>query len=255
MISSRYAVSASSVRSNSAARIGGTKMSPTLIGIIALIALAGIALIIIGQRRSRTLREKFGPEYDHAVKSIRDRNKAESELRKREERVERLNIRPLSAADRTRFEQSWLSAQARFVDDPRGAVAEADRLVADVMRIRGYPVADFEQRAADVSVDHPNLVSDYRAAHDIARRDVKGQANTEDLRTAIVHYRALFQDLLVSDAAPAVDREVVRSEERIVADRPALSGDGDRIIPDSSTSVTGGDRIIRDDSDIRADGR
>lgn len=228
-------------------------MSPTLIGIIVVIALAGIALIIIGQRRTRALREKFGPEYDHAVKSIRDRNKAESELRKREERVEKLNIRPLSAADRTRFEQSWLSAQARFVDDPRGAVAEADRLVTDVMRLRGYPVANFEQRAADVSVDHPNLVSDYRAAHDIALRDVKGQAITEDLRTAMVHYRALFQDLLVSET-PVGDAPVTTGSP-IVADRPVLSTDGDRIIPDRETSGTGGDRIIRDDSDIRPDSR
>ena len=230
-------------------------MSPVLIGIIVVIALAGIALIIIGQRRTRALREKFGPEYDHAVKSIRDRNKAEAELKKREERVERLNIRPLSVADMTRFEQSWFAAQARFVDDPRGAIGEADRLVGDVMRLRGYPVVDFEQRAADVSVDHPNVVSKYRAAHDIALRDVLGKANTEDLRTAMVHYGALFQDLLVSDAAAVREREVLRPDDTLIADRAAPSGDGERIIPDRSTSTTGGDRIIPDDTDVRPDGR
>jgi hypothetical protein len=226
-------------------------MSPVLIGIIVVIALAGIALIIIGQRRTRALREKFGPEYDHAVKSIRDRNKAELELRKREERVDKLNIRPLSVADMTRFEQSWLAAQSRFVDDPRGAIGEADRLVADVMRLRGYPVADFEQRAADVSVDHPDVVTDYRAAHAIAQRDVLGKANTEDLRTAMVHYRALFQDLLVADAAAVREREVLRPDDTLIADRTAPSGDGERIIPDRSTSTTGGDRIIPDDTDVR----
>ena len=181
-------------------------MSPIIIGIIALIALAGVALIIVGQRRTRELHEKFGPEYERTLQSMRDRGRAEAELRKRTERVELLTLRPLAAADRTRFEEDWQEDQARFVDDPRGALKEADRLVADLMQVRGYPVADFEQRAADISVDHPHVVDKYRAAHDIAIRDSRGEANTEDLRTAMVQYRALFQDLLVTDASAAAQR-------------------------------------------------
>lgn len=181
-------------------------MNPLIIGIIAVIALAAVALIIIGQRRTRDLSAQFGPEYDQTVKSMRDRGKAEAELRKRTERVEQMPIRPLAAADRDRFERSWKDDQARFVDDPRGAVKEADRLVADLMQVRGYPVADFPQRAADVSVDHPNVVSEYRTAHDIAERDARGEANTEDLRNAMVHYRALFNDLLVDQQPMRGDR-------------------------------------------------
>jgi len=180
-------------------------MNPLIIGIIAVIALAAVALIIIGQRRTRNLSEKFGPEYERTFQSMRDRSKAESELRKREERVEQFNIRPLAPTDRERFERNWHDDQARFVDDPRGAVKEADRLVADLMQVRGYPVADFAQRAADVSVDHPHVVNEYRTAHDIAERDSRGEANTEELRNAMVHYRALFQDLLIEDVPVHAD--------------------------------------------------
>ena len=178
-------------------------MSPVVIAIIVVIALVAAALIIIGQRRTAQLHQKFGPEYDQTVKSLNDRGKAEAELLRRSDRVEQFKIRPLSPADRTRFQDNWQSDQARFVDDPRGAVKEADRLVADLMQVRGYPVGNFEQRAADVSVDHPNVVNSYRSAHDIAERDSRGEANTEDLRNAMVHYRTLFQDLLISDSPDA----------------------------------------------------
>jgi len=180
-------------------------MNPLIIGIIALIALAAVAMIIIGQRRTRRLSEQFGPEYERTLQAMRDRGKAESALRLRAELVDQLPIRPLAAAERERFESNWREDQARFVDDPRGAVKEADRLVADLMQVRGYPVADFAQRAADVSVDHPHVVDKYRTAHDIAERDARGEANTEDLRTAMVHYRALFQDLLVAEPPPRAD--------------------------------------------------
>src|SRR5688500_18239936 len=119
-------------------------MSPTLIWIILLVALAAVVVMIIAQRRTRTLHEKFGSEYDRTVKSMKDRGKAEADLNKRIERVEELRIQPLSAADRSRFEQSWQADQARFVDDPRAAVREADRLVTELMQARGYPMADFE---------------------------------------------------------------------------------------------------------------
>jgi hypothetical protein len=181
-------------------------MNPLVIGILLVVALGALVMIIVGQRRTRALNEQFGPEYQRTLSSTHDRGKAEAELQKRAERVDQLKIRPLAADDRRRFEESWQADQARFVDDPRGAVKEADQLVADLMQVRGYPVGDFEQRAADVSVDHPNVVQEYRTAHDIADREAKGQANTEDLRSAMVHYRALFNDLLVADSPPAVEQ-------------------------------------------------
>jgi Sec-independent protein translocase protein TatA len=230
-------------------------MSPTLIGILALVALVAVALIIVGQRRTRALHEKFGPEYERTLKSMRDRGKAESELRKRSERVEALTIRPLSAADRERFERAWQTDQARFVDDPRGAVKRADHLVADLMQVRGYPVADFEQRAADVSVNHPDVVSEYRTAHDIAVRDAKGQANTEELRKAMVHYRALFRDLVVVDVPADQEKAVPTSGSRVLADSPEPATTGERIIPDPSRGSLMGDRIISDGDEARPDAR
>lgn len=180
-------------------------MNPLLIGILLVIALGAVVMLIMGQRRTRSLNEQFGPEYQRTLSSMRDRGKAEAELLKRNERVEQLKIRPLAPDDRHRFEESWQADQARFVDDPRGAVKEADRLVADLMQVRGYPVGDFEQRAADVSVDHPAVIQEYRTAHDIAEREARGEANTEDLRNAMVHYRALFNDLLITDTPVAVE--------------------------------------------------
>ncbi len=227
-------------------------MTPTLIGILLAVALAAVVLVIIGQRRTRSLREKFGPEYDQTVKSMRSRGKAESDLNRRIERVEELAIRPLSSADRTRFEESWQADQARFVDDPRGAVKEADRIVAELMQVRGYPVADFEQRAADVSVNHPNVVSEYRAAHDIAERDAKGQASTEQLRKAMVHYRALFRDLLIVDAPVHDTARSATPPDRVLADSPEPPDDSERIIPDRPQRSIVGDRIIPDDGEPRA---
>ena len=226
-------------------------MTPTLIGILLAVALAAVVLIIIGQRRTRSLREKFGPEYDQTVKSMKSRDKAESDLNRRIERVGELTIRPLSTADRTRFEASWQADQARFVDDPRGAVKQADVLVAELMQVRGYPVSDFAQRAADVSVHHPNVVSEYRAAHDIAERDAKGQASTEQLRKAMVHYRALFRDLLIIDAPVG---QTARSTP-VLADSPEPADDSERIIRDRPQRSIVGDRIISDDGEARADAR
>lgn len=230
-------------------------MTPTLIGILLAVALAAVVLIIIGQRRTRSLRDKFGPEYDQTVKSMKSRGKAESDLNRRIERVEELSIRPLSVADRTRFEESWQADQARFVDDPRGAVKEADRLVAELMQVRGYPVADFEQRAADVSVHHPTVVSEYRAAHDIAERDSKGQANTEQLRKAMVHYRALFRDLLIVDAPVHDTVPSAATRDRVLADSPEPADDQERIIPDRPQRSIVGDRIIPDTGEGRPDAR
>jgi len=164
--------------------------------VIAVIVAAVIAFITSRKRRSQQLRERFGPEYDRVVRQEGDARKAEGVLQFREKRREKFNIRPLSAADRSSFAVRWNEVQARFVDDPRGAVTVADSLVTDVMQVRGYPIGEFDQRAADLSVDYPLIVDNYRAAHDIAQRHSAGKASTEDLRQAMVHYRALFQELL-----------------------------------------------------------
>jgi hypothetical protein len=171
--------------------------------VVAVIAIA--AWMWSRRRRSEHLREQFGPEYDHAVEEKGDRSKAEAELAAREKRVSKLEIRPLAPAARLGFLEQWKEAQSRFVDDPPRAVAFADALVAEVMSARGYPVKDFEQRAGDISVDHPRVVEHYRAGHDITTRYARGEANTEELRQAMIHYRALF-DELVQEEAPA-DRQ------------------------------------------------
>jgi len=169
---------------------------------VALLAAIGVAVwLYVQKRRTEQLREQFGSEYDRTVQTHEDRRSAEKALEERRDRVERLNIRPLSATERTGFAERWQSAQAQFVDDPNGAIKEADRLVGEVMQTRGYPVGDFEQRAADVSVDHPDVVENYRAAHALALRNERDEADTEMLRTAMVHYRALFEDLLEMDVA------------------------------------------------------
>jgi hypothetical protein len=166
--------------------------------LIVLVLFATGAWMIARRRRSEHLRRRFGPEYERAVLNEGDRVRAEAVLDTREKRVERLHIRPLGTADRDRFARAWSAVQARFVDDPGGAVTEADRLVAEAMRRRGYPVseADVEQRVEYISVDHPSLVENYRAAAQIARDYERGDASTEELRRAMVYYRALFDDLL-----------------------------------------------------------
>ena len=147
--------------------------------------------------RTGRLRTQFGgAEYDRAVKEDGSRRHAEAGLKERTQRVESLNIRPLASGDRARFVDSWRRVQLRFVDGPGGAVTEADQLLRDVMTTRGYPVTDFEQQAADISVDHPLVMEKYRLAHAIAVRQTQGQANTEDLRQAMIHYRTLFEELV-----------------------------------------------------------
>jgi len=164
--------------------------------VIAVIVLAAIAFVASRKRRSTKLKERFGPEYDRVLRQEGDARKAEGVLEFRQQRREKFKIRPLTAADKSGFATRWNEVQARFVDDPRGAVTVADSLVTDVMQARGYPIGEFEQRAADISVDYPLVVENYRAAHDIALRHSAGKASTEDLRQAMVHYRLLFQELL-----------------------------------------------------------
>jgi hypothetical protein len=164
--------------------------------LVVVILLALLAFFAGRQRRSRKLQDKFGPEYDRTVEQAGDRRAAEADLLERADRRAELNIVPLEPEARDRYIEAWRSTQAQFVDEPAQATREADRLITSVMRDRGYPVDDFEQRAADVSVDHPQVVDDYRAAHAIAARNDRSEASTEDLRQALVHYRSLFEELL-----------------------------------------------------------
>jgi hypothetical protein len=169
-----------------------------LIIALAVVLVAGIAVFLLKRkRRTEHLRNKFGvSEYARAVETSGNQRNAEAKLEERTQRVEKFHIRPLSADDRGRFVEAWRGVQARFVDGPAGAVTAADQLLGDVMSTRGYPVSDFEQRAADMSVDHPLVLENYRTAHEIALRQTRGQANTEDLRQAMVHYRTLFEELI-----------------------------------------------------------
>lgn len=169
--------------------------------VIALVAAIGAAVwLYMRSQRTEQLQSRFGPEYDRAVSEHRDQRQAERELEQRAERVDHLNIRPLTTAERDRYADLWRSVQARFVDDPAGATDEADQLVGEVMATRGYPVGDFEQRAADISVHHPRVVEHYRAAHELAVRNGRGDADTEQQRQALVHFRSLFEELLETSA-------------------------------------------------------
>jgi hypothetical protein len=170
----------------------------TFIFAVVLIVAVGaiVAWVMMQRQRTQRLRQRFGPEYTRTVDEFGGRTKAEAELTKRELRVARLNITPLASADAARFSQAWNALQGRFIDNPKGVVGEADRLVRELMVKRGYPMSDFERRAADISVDHPGVVTTYRAAQAIAVRAERGEADTEQLRKAVVHYRTLFDELL-----------------------------------------------------------
>ena len=168
----------------------------TVVLIIALLALAAWLFSQKKKRQSDRLQQRFGAEYDRTVGELGGRTKAESELKAREARVEHLTITPLAPAEAARFSQAWNALQGRFVDNPKGVVVQADQLVRELMVKRGYPMGDFERRAADISVDHPAVVENYRAAQAIAVRDERGETDTEELRKAVVHYRVLFDEML-----------------------------------------------------------
>jgi hypothetical protein len=212
--------------------------------VIALIAACAVAGWLFYQKKqSARLQSHFGPEYDRALSEHHNHSEAERDLKERAERVEHLNIRPLSQGQRDDFAERWQGVQARFVDDPNRATDDADELVGEVMAARGYPVGDFEQRAADVSVNHPRVVEHYRVAHTIAMRNASGDADTEQLRQALVHFRALFEDLLeVEESDHPIRSRSVESVER----------DGDRVAdraPDRMTDRTS-DRI-HDRTEVR----
>lgn len=184
-------------------------MSTTVWVVIAIIVVAVIVAALLGAQaqRRRRLRETFGPEYDRAIESGSSRREAEADLAGRMKRRDALAIRELDPAARERYVSSWKAVQAQFVDDPVGALRRADALVNQVMTERGYPMSDFEQRAADVSVDHADVVDSYRRAHAVATRLQSGQVTTEEMREAMLHYRSLFASLLgATQATPEVVR-------------------------------------------------
>jgi FtsZ-interacting cell division protein ZipA len=190
---------------------------------IILAAVIVLALIAVGawfyirkkqsQKQSLKLQERFGPEYDRTVKELGSRTKGESELKAREKRVERLEILPLAPPEAARFSEAWQALQGRFVDNPKGVVVQVEQLVRELMEKRGYPMGDFERRAGDISVDHPDVVANYRSAQAIAVREQRGSADTEELRKAVVHYRALFDELL----EVREPRQEIIAEKRVAA--------------------------------------
>jgi hypothetical protein len=186
-----------------------------IIAIAAVLVVAAVLWQTMARRRTAQLRGRFGPEYDRTVDERDSRRAAEADLRSRVERRQELDIQPLAPATRDRYARSWQVVQAEFVDDPSGAIAGADRLVSSVMADRGYPMDDFDQRAADVSVDHPHVVEHYHAAHAVATASRSGDATTEQLRRGMQHYRSLFEELL----GPAADEPLARDSAE-----PATAG-------------------------------
>jgi hypothetical protein len=184
--------------------------------VLAVVAVVLVLAVLWGAmqtRRRSALQDRFGPEYDRTVEAAGGPREAERELREREKRHEELELRPLAPEQRDRYVAEWRATQEQFIDDPKGAVRDADGLVQRVMRDRGFPVDDFEQRAADISVVHPELVEKYRTAHGIARASERGEASTEDMRHSVRHYRALFVELLEVDDDGVEDVDDVSSRD------------------------------------------
>jgi hypothetical protein len=193
--------------------------------IVIVVVVLALAWFVGRQMRTARLRKQFGPEYERSVSDSGSRQAAERELEERRTRREKLEIVPLDAGARDRYLEQWHLIQARFVDSPPEATRSADRLINEVMRERGYPVEDFDQRAADISVDHPQVVDDYRAAHAVAEANERSEATTEDLRQALVHYRSLFEELLEVDepGEPARRDADMTGDEAVRTDEPVRS--------------------------------
>jgi len=187
--------------------------------IIVVAAVVLVAIIVwraLAAKKTRALQGRFGPEYDRALDSAESRRQDEADLAARAERRDELDIRPLAPGARERYLVEWQRVQARFVDDPDGAVRESDMLIQQVMSDRGYPMDDFDQRAADVSVDHPDVVENYREGHRLTRAAATGDGTTEDLRQAMVHYRALFDELLEEGSDAPLDRDRAGVDDSVV---------------------------------------
>jgi hypothetical protein len=165
-----------------------------ILAVVAVVAVI-VTVLVLKTRRTQQLKSRFGPEYGRAMQETGNKARAEAKLERLEKRVHSFKLSLLSPSARAEFVAEWQKIQGRFVDDPKGALTEADQLVQKMLAVQGYPMADFEQRAADISVDHPQVVENYRAGHDIALRHAQGRASTEDMRQAMIHYRALFNEL------------------------------------------------------------
>jgi hypothetical protein len=185
-----------------------------IVAVVVLIVVIALISMVVRGGRSKKLKSTFGPEYDHTVKETGNRSKAEKELESRQKRHEQLEIKPIDPGLRQRYAREWQQVQADFVDAPSDAVRRADQLVSQVMRERGYPTDNFEQRSADVSVDHPGVVQDYRAAHKISMANRENRASTEDLRLAMKHYRSLFDELLGSNEGQRESQATAARSER-----------------------------------------
>src|SRR5262245_53320030 len=189
-----------------------TNTTVIILAVIAAFVIGGLLGMVFNRRqRTKRLQEKFGPEYERTVRELGDARQAEHELEARLDHVKNLNIRPLSAEETDRFTGEWQASQAEFVDEPLVALQKADRIIREVMEAKGYPVEDFEQRAADISVDYPELVVDYRGLHLIAVKEDDEDVSTEEMRQAMVHGRALFENLVSKEA----EVEEIDEKERI----------------------------------------
>jgi hypothetical protein len=198
------------------------------------------------RRRTENLRGRFGPEYDRAVEASDDRRNAEQNLLDRARKRDQLDIRPLPEAARARYAEQWRGIQERFIDDPAGSVGAAHALLDQVMAERGYPTKDFEEQADLVSVDHPRVVENYRAANDVYTRQRDGSASTEDLRDALVRYRSLFEELLHPETAGAdgVRDQAVENRDAAVEDRDTTVEDRDAAVEDRDTTVENRDAAV-----------
>jgi len=178
-----------------------------IIVVVLVVVILGIILGLVFSHRGNTkqLRNRFGTEYDHTVQAMGSEKKAQTELKERQKHVKTLDLRPLSPSERGRYLADWSAVQSKFVDEPGQAIVDADRLIMEVMQLRAYPVSDFEQRAADISINYPALVSNYRAAREIAIKNEHHQATTEELRQALIYYRSLFEELLKTE--PVIGEE------------------------------------------------
>ena len=220
-------------------------MDPLLIALIVIVAVVILALVIVNNRRqhSEKLHSEFGDEYDRTVENADSRHAAEQALEARKERVARYDIRPLTAQQRDRYAGRWEDVQSEFVDHPDNAVRRAHSLIDDVMRDKGYPIDDFDHQYEDLSVNHPTVVKEYRAGHEIVARHEQGDATTEEMRRAMIHYRTLFDELMRDAAQPAGNalgdrdrdgtpnaldsRDTAAAPPRTPADRPMGDRDGD----------------------------
>ena len=178
--------------------------------VVVVVMIIGVILGLVFARRNRSDRfqKHFGPEYDRTVQTMGGEKKAQTELNERQKHVEALDIRPLSVSERERYLADWTVVQSKFVDEPGQAIVDADSLIIEVMQIRGYPVSDFEQRSADISVKYPALVSNYRGAREIASKNKLQQANTEELRQAMIYYRSLFDELLKTESVVGEEKKI-----------------------------------------------